>query len=488
MAEAAGMNRTASTEPIDPDLWDRVRVAVVACGDAADQLLQDRGWHRRVAVPSVGQFDSGWPNLHRSRYFPDDNAPIDFSAMFGQTSDQLTPVAYSDVPALATLISYVRSREDLVDRLTIPTLSGRDEIEDTWLDTQIAGLPVSLLSRARATGVSTDESLRSLYLELERAWLVDPLPVEYVVPLALTALELDDALVVTDCVRIEPMDAGTQAARAPQDYSLSAVPDPVVSAATHALVVSGCEIENPGPGRRLMSRDEDNVPLGEVELLCEALRLVTHVGVGFAQVLRRPLGWADRWVHDLPALTTVMTVRRYSDSLDNYGWLRAPNEIPYESLRRLPVLVESLRRAAPNVRLAARRLSQAALRDADDDTTVDACIGIEALLGEGQGELSHRMALRAATALATRAEEPSDPKVIYDLIRKVYSHRSAVVHGARVEGSRSLIRGGRTYAASTVAVILLRELLVDVLSRPGGWTPRSLDDVLLESITSSAEP
>lgn len=473
-------------EAHEPELWKLTLPAVRAAGAAANAQLEGGGWRPRVSLPRVGVFDSGWPHLNRSTLFPPDDAPTDYSALFGATGGNLNPIAYADVPELVTLIDYVRAREDLRSRTTVRSATGNVEREDRLLEFEVADLPLSLLDRARATDAGTDDELLALYLERERAWLLDPLPVEYIFPLALTALDLDAVLVIDDFIRVEPLDAAMQAARAPSVDSMGSVPTPVVSAATHAIVVSGHQLKNLGPAARNFDRYDEPLPLEEADLVCEALRIVTHLDVGYAQVLRRPLGWADLWVHDLPAVTTLSTMRRYPDWFDRYRWLREPNPISRPALEQLPAVVAALRAAAANVRLAARRLSLAATRSASDDRTVDACIGLEALLGDGRDELSHRLALRAATVLATRAVDPADPHTIYDLIKKVYKHRSAVVHGTTADKSRTLTFGGSTYAAADVAIILLREMLTDALTRSGGWTPKSLDAELLTALAQNA--
>jgi hypothetical protein len=157
-----------------------------------------------------------------------DDAPTDYSELFGLTVGTLHPMAYADVPELAALIEYVRGREDLRSRVYMLSATGNTEIEDRVLALGIADLPLSLLYRARATGAATDDELLLLYLQRERAWLLDPLPVEYVIPLALTALDLDAPLIIDDSIRIEPLDTATQAARASSELlALSTVPDPV---------------------------------------------------------------------------------------------------------------------------------------------------------------------------------------------------------------------------------------------------------------------
>jgi hypothetical protein len=476
-----------SAQPLDPELWDLTRAAVQSAGATADAHLAAGGFRPRVGLPSVSNFPSGWPNLTGAWLFPPDDAPTDYSQLFSFTVDTLHPVAYADVPELVALIDYVSGRQDLKSRLHVPSATGKTEFENRLFAYEVADLPLSLLDRARAIGPASDDDLLLLYLERERAWLLDPLPVEYIIPLALTALDLDAGLIIDDDTRLEPLDTAMQAARAPERLRLSTVPDPVVSAATHAIFLSGRELPNPGPGQRMFDRFDQALPLDDADLVCQALRILSDVEVGYAQVLSRPLGWADGWVHDLPPVATVRTLRHYPEWFDNYAWLREPNPIERTALEALPGTVTALRAAPPHIGLAARRLSLAATRPADDDRTVDACIGLEALLSEGRDELSHRLALRAATALGTRSLHRPDPQTIYEAVKKVYAHRSAVVHGTPGDKSRTLTLEGRTYVTADVAVLLLRAVLADALSRPGGWTPKTLDSALLAALAQSAD-
>lgn len=315
-------------------------------------------------------------------------------------------------------------------------------------------------------------------------------PVDYVIPLALTALDLDEPLPLDLTTRLEPLDPKTQAARTPNwPGGISTVPDTVIGAATHALVLTGHHLSNPGPLGRLFSRDVQPLPLADADLVCQALRILTHLPVGYAQVLRRPDGWAHSWTHDLPEITQVAVLRRYPDAFDNYGWLRARDPIPRHVLDRLPAVLAGLRTAGPRAGLAARRLSAAELRADPDDRTVDACIGIEALLGQGRDELTHRLSLRAATALSTRADDPAEAAAVDRLVKDVYSARSAIVHGRTTAAHRQLTApDGTRWPTDHLAVRVLRDLLQDHLARPEGWTPESLDALLLQRINVPVRP
>lgn len=59
----------------------------------------------------------------------------------------------------------------------------------------------------------------------------------------------------------------------------------------------------------------------------------------------------------------------------------------------------ALTSAPDDVKLAARRAVRALMRTNDENRTLDATIGIEALLLDENAELKYRTALRAAAAL-----------------------------------------------------------------------------------------
>jgi hypothetical protein len=70
------------------------------------------------------------------------------------------------------------------------------------------------------------------------------------------------------------------------------------------------------------------------------------------------------------------------------------------------------------------------------------------------------------------------------MTKKVYGHRSAVVHGTSGDKSRVIQLGEETYQAADVAVILLREVLTDALTRQPSWTPKELDGTLLAALAA----
>lgn len=480
------MSAGTQAEVLDPELWERVSVAIPAVNAMIDKHLAAGKWVPSASVPTMSAFsDSGWPNIQipllGSKETPD------YSRMFGLTSGELTPFSYSDVPELADVIDYVTSRTDLVERLDWVPESAH--VPEMWLvKLQAADLVLSVVDRARALGRPYDpETLLTAYRERERSILAPELDADLVAPLVLTSLELDEPLVLGNGVRLEKLDEPTQLARARDHYSIEAVPPVVSGAATHAVVVTGVKIDNSSWVSRMWRGREPTIPFEKLDLVIECLRVVTHTPTGYAQLFLRPVGWADRWRHALPPVVDVGVFRRYPPFFDEYGWLKKMPMVNADQLAALPKVFKSASTADKSTRLALRRLSLADLRDDGDDKLVDACVGIEALLSEDSIEIAHKIATRGAAVLATRVAEPIDARYTFRMLKAVYERRSFLVHGStpgkkRKEPKPIFELNGAKMPTSTLATILLQKLLLSRLTSDPAWTIKDLDDELLLSL------
>lgn len=468
---------------INQELGARVLSAAKASRALALGYAAADKWMPHERLSELGTYQRGWPSFSPS-VIGSDEGPRKLDALFGLERNLLIPFAYNDVPELVELFNYAKSHPDIADlfqiRMPDGSLNAPQELRELMTRIGVAGLATSVMARADALGISSDAELTQLYEEREAALLAPFLPAELVVPLTLVDIEFKDRLPIAEHVWIERMQDKLQIARAPVDSSVYPVPAPLAGAAVIAVVVGGLTLENSPPWKRQMRTEIDGLPLDVVEDVCAALRILSDGHIGYSQVLIRPIRWADQWKHDLPAIEEVGRVRRYWPAFDHFGWLRRRVPVPAKDLNDLAGVFDRLRVAPPRVKLAAKRLSDSAMEPEEGDSAVDACIGIEALVGEEHDELVHRMALRAATALARN----SDPQVIYDAVKSAYSYRSAIVHGTKPSKKKQevpLPEGG-TVPAGTLARILLRALLRSVLATDGGWTPAVLDARLLASL------
>jgi hypothetical protein len=472
---------------INEELGVRVLSAAKACKALALDYAATGKWMPRERLATLGMYPGGWPSFS-SPVIGSDDGPRKLNDLFRLKRDLLVPFAYDDVPELVELLDYVQSHPDLADlfqfRMPDGSLNAGQDLRGVMTRMGAAGLATSVMARADALGMGSDAELTQLYEEREAALLAPSLAAQLVVPLTVVDIEFEEQLPVSERVWVERMQDKLQIARAPVDSLIYAVPSPLAGAAVVAVVVDGLTLENSPHWKRQMRVGFDGLPLDVVEDVCAALRILSNAQIGYSQVLLRPVGWADHWKHDLPALEEIGRVRRYSSALDHFGWLRKRVPRPAAELEDLSGAFTRLRSAPPQVKLAAKRLSEAAMEPDEPDSAVDACIGIEALLGEEQDELVHRMALRAATALAPN----SNPQVIYNAVKSAYNYRSAIVHGTEPSKKKQQVPlpGGGTVSARTLARLLLAALLRSVLAADGGWTPATLDARLLASLDRHA--
>ena len=443
----------------------------------------------RDTRPVTPYKESGWPNVGLKRK---DESSVHHGALFATRADSIHPYQYDQIPAMIKLDDYVRSSDELLARLQDPAgeQRGDGEIAGFFLQYAIHALPSSIYDRAMAQGLTiNDPAVVDLYLQRERSWLAPELPYQYVVPLVVTDLEIDHAraLDIDDRTRVVRLTED-EIRRMAQSYETAGVPGPLADAAWWALVIDMPPLTNPGEGRRMFIREP--VDTSVIDAACDALRVVAAVKTGWARVFRQPLGWADHWEGALPNLTHLYTARRYPAEFDDRAWLRRSEPISAKEAAQVPAAAAALKTATEPTKLAMRRLSMALVRDAPDDQLIDACIGLEALLGQVDAELSYRIALRAAALLSTKTPEPMNPQSVFQMARKIYSRRSELVHGStKAKNAVFKSEDGAEFSMNFLATFLLREVLHERLLRPA-WTVEELDAAVLTALrpAGNAEP
>jgi hypothetical protein len=337
-----------------------------------------------------------------------------------------------------------------------------------------------------ASSVASDEELLTIYLQLERARLAPKLTGDLVVPLTLTDFGTDEAIDLSGDVYVEPLTLEFQCSRAPSPRAFGVNPY-LVAAATHAVVVRGITVDNESYSRRMLGAFGGLVPIGpanfeKVDRAIQCIHMISDRKTGYNQVLVRPDGWADNWVHDLPAVWKVDTLEKYPSSLTyaTFGppWREPRSAIVPGDVEEISAAFRALSVAPNDVRLAARRSIRAMMRTNDEDRTLDATIGIEALLLDNNAELKYRMALRAAAALFDEFR----PDATYELARKVYDHRSEIAHGS-VNAKPTFKFEGDELRSSELAPVLLRRLLRSRLLSSHPWNKNNLEARILSALS-----
>jgi Apea-like HEPN len=470
----------------DPHLFELASTCIREAHELIGKRIEERGWIPSITeYPALSYFDSGWPNISHLVLGSDMK---DYSRLFGLARSDFTPIAYADIPHMDEFFEYARAHDRLAEYYHL-----REEGEDDRLfRVQVSGFVVDVLDRLlhlHGDGFTADD-LRTVYAEFETGALEESLPIAIVVPIAMTPFDVDGRIDIGEGLGIERMADDWQLARAPsrQQFGEGAgASTVVVGAANHALVLDYWMLPNRKALAGLQTHRLAFYPLEEIERFFQALRIVTGMQTGFAQISIRPIGWAHRWVGPLPAILSGALARRYPSWFDDWGWLRdLPQALTAEQVAEIGETYQRLSHAGRKIGVAARRLSAAMLRESEDDAIIDLCIGLEAALGdESHTEITHKLALRTAAIVGARST--IDPRLVFKQVKGIYRFRSAVVHGKATQDRRRIDGKDGDVLADVAAAKLLRLVLSALLDHAEWRDPQRIDDVVLSGLSDVAD-
>jgi hypothetical protein len=375
-------------------------------------------------------------------------------------------VSYDDVPAIGQLEDFAVGDDSLRARLLLPQIE-LDELQEQWIRRSAALIPLQVLDRLMVTkgGAFTEEDFRDAWTPLRTGLVLEWLPVEIVVPVALAGFDVTDTYELAPGIRLDSMPEGEQRARMPKTVFFEEANHCVLGAATHAVVLEGYKL--PGPGRMLLEYGKRSFyPIEKIESAFHALRVGTSIPLGWAQIYIRPIGWAWDYKADLPPIISGSLARRYPVAFDNYGWLQPPQVVSQGDLAVARAALREFEGDDRALRLTARRFGGVALREDDEDAVLDLCKALEAALGDGQRtEMTYKLGMRASAVMTAAGLDRDAPGTILKQVRLLYAWRSALAHGGNEVKARRRYEeaagaeGDGVRAATNLVRVILRQLV-----------------------------
>ncbi|GGS81544.1 HEPN domain-containing protein [Streptomyces griseoviridis] len=347
---------------------------------------------------------------------------------------------------------------------------------------EVAMIPILLADMYVAKTGTTErveiDTLEQLYLKLETYLLTDDLKMEVFVPIlgaevtdeatfdtfSIIRLSEEQRKLLSDTPHVAPRDA----------HKLSSV--------THALRLENVPALAGGCGSHFEVEPYEST-FDMVDRFFEAVSLESQSVAGCAQMIFSPSGWFGN-MDAVGNTSTTYLFRDYPTRLD--ALTRHTSYLDYGALARVHEHFGKLSQGHPSLRVAARRLNRAWIRDDDEDRIVDLCIGLEALLGggSGSGEIVHKISMRAGAILSQLGWGRSGE--ILSAVKDVYSYRSRVVHGVPGPHKKQLLHlDGMPIHASRYALAALRAVLLVAL-HVEGFHPDKVDAMFVYSALDMA--
>jgi hypothetical protein len=457
-----------------------------------------------AAKRNIKPYDN-WPSIRWSQGMPeftfDCDAPIDYTdavnpiwtwlfAETGRESDIDRPFDFDKHEAYRELKQYIRSEPRLASQL-LPSDTGQEHQVD-WAGHLIRSLLEHAIDRYIHVTHRTSfdpEIFLEVYLPLEAGLLLEELPIEIHVPILLVNCP-SDSYDLGDVISITRMPEPIQLARARRDHDTHDVNEYLLQQASHALVLRELILPNSDFRRRLWGYDVSQPTRETIDTFFACLRIVTSIETGYAQVLFVPVGWAHRYAAGLPPLEGL-TTRKYPPNLKPVS-TELGGEFPkisnpqVGSVRSLFMDISSIQNAGGRnrLRLAIKRLNSCYMREEQEDAILDATIGLEALLSDGDTqEVTHKLALRLSALSTLVAGYGQEAAAIFRRTKtSIYPFRSAVVHGNEKKANKARelkTETGEAIPAVKFAIEYLGMAIRAVAAHPAYLDPAVIDERLL---------
>lgn len=466
----------------DEKLWQLVKVSVSAAIRMAIDVSSDgKTLPQYSNYPIIERNNDG--SFRGRSMGPAPDCVPNYGRIFGHRDGSNLPgptfYTYDQVPGYADLREYLTVTPPYA-RFYSPYRSVNEKSLQRRQEIAIFDLVAGLCNRYIAlnglTMLINEESLREEYCRLERWISSSELPVDVLIPIIGSSFDLD-YVSLGDC-SIERLDEHALAQLWPSEIAHRR--NWIYAAPSHCLVISDFKISNVGYFRWLDHTPEVELP-DTVSRFFQALQLATgRSNVGYAHYGYRPVGWSNSFMANLETLICGPIDEQYRQ---NEAVTVSPlSEDDYQLFVSLFRKFDGLK---PNVAFGAKKYRSAFLRNDEADTIVDLCIALESILGD-RGETTHKLAIRVATIFSDQGWVGCDE--IYNNVKKIYLHRSDLVHGNRnAEPSRTIGSVfGEEYTTLDIARLVAREVIIYAVHR-GQLTGNEIDKILLSILAEHAE-
>lgn len=469
------------------DLYILFRRMVVDVLPKIQILLEKKKlyWHYTDYPISVKMESDKWPStsytypfysLYNSNY-------IDYSSALSYQKSE-DKIWIEEVDGVKDYVSLVASNENLQRRLLINKRMKENKISLCAL--LILG---DLVDRYIAKDKQTkfvEEKFNIVYEEVLNSYMLEFLEFDICVPILMLEFE-DDRIQLSDNVSIERMNHQFIRSKSVVGSYDTHNERLVLDCATHMFVIKGFSLKNTEWDTIDLLTDKNVYPEVLINKLFACLQIITGQKTGYAQLVIRPINnWISRNCRGDLLGYTGAKAQEYPEYFKEGEWTKEHikvNSAQINEIKRLSKQLFDIKSAALD--LAIDRLHRSELRNREDDTILDAIIGIELLLSDNdKGELTYKISSRMATITTLLEDFPYQPKEVKKSVAQVYRYRSDIVHSRKPKSSTTTISINEktTISAVELALYYLRHAIKALAYHPEYLKSSEIDNLMMEKL------
>ena len=416
-----------------------------------------------------------------------------------ETSEKEYKINCHDIKEFDELIALLKTSKDIYD----PLCSEEQHIETSVLSLvrNIVNRYIYITKQVLDPALDT-ELLNELVAERINRLYEEILNVNIGVPICFINFEKDH-IQLTDTMSIDKIPYEKQLSRYNAVHFESTQESSITQCATHMLKLGNYSFEN--TNRDSFHNATANYwayPLQVIDDFFASIRISMGCKTGYGQVLIEPIGWSDNWTKDLPPIygANIRAFNPNETTVKFYGYhIYDANQEDIDTAINLFNIILSKRTEFSEQKKAKKsnfpfykifiaidRLNRCMLRESDDDTALDAIIGIETLLsGDTHGEITYTISNRISVVASKLNNCPYSPQDMRRAMKSIYAFRSDIVHGRDLEKNSSIKIGGNNVLTKDLAVEFLRYSLLFIIQNQDFLNPNSFEEALDNSLSSN---
>lgn len=286
---------------------------------------------------------------------------------------------------------------------------------------------------------SDKKLLDEIYSALEYGAFNERLYIDITIPILFVNFDFDEYQINNNCC-IRRISDDYHKARFLITSSTPPISNEVISCATHEFVLKNWYVDTKKGAWAIpfSCGKESYYPTNILDDFITAIKIISNVNTGYAQILIYPHDWACHNEMDLPELDGI-AIKKYPAYFEDYYWKEEVlPTISLEKITQIGKIFEILQECTENkIRLACKRLKYSFMREDEEDSILDIMIALEILLTDKEkNEVTHKLSLRLSK-LISLFESDYDPLVVFRNMKKIYGYRSKIVHGCHKPKNKS---------------------------------------------------
>ena len=442
-----------------------------------------------IDFPISVDFDTQykWPKVKELSIFnglafgKNDYSYSDYST-FISTYHEDGKVYIRDIEGYSSCVSFITENSNI-----LPLIWYRDKEED--IDIALCLLLGKIIERYVSTLHTLnfkDDCFYDVYTTVTNTYFLDVLEFNICIPILFIEFN-DDHISINNNLSIEKMSDELIRSKHFIGYYDSRFEKTVLDCATHMLVIKNFTLEN----KKLTSKDSFSnwriFPIDIIDSVFAGIRVLTSFPTGYAQFIVLPINnWIDTQCKGELLGLAGSKIKGYPEYFLEYYWQKPHSFITSDCGNNIALLVNNMINNKHNaIKLACNRLNRSMLRNSEEDTILDAIIGLEVLLSDNdKGEITYKLSSRMATLTTLTNNHSLTPLDVRKEVSQIYRYRSEIVHSKKRKTSNYIFRMEREKEIKPVeAAIRYLCIAIEILvSNPKYLDSSKIDELMMKKL------